>query len=68
MNDIAQNNVGMIDEKEAMRMIKVSSRMTISKYTKLYNFPKPIRTHPKQYLQSEVVQWILNGGINQKSY
>lgn len=46
MNDIAQNNVGMIDEKEAMRMIKVSSRMTISKYTKLYNFPNQSELTP----------------------
>ncbi|CDZ82709.1 TPA: AlpA family phage regulatory protein [Citrobacter koseri] len=61
------SNIEMIDEKEVMQMIRVSSRMTIWKYTKHHNFPKPIRTHPKQYLQSEVEAWILNGGINQKS-
>ena len=48
-------------------MLRVSSRMTIWKYTENYNFPKPIRTHPKQYLQSAVEAWILNGGVNQKS-
>lgn len=60
-------DIEMINEKEAMKMIRVSSRMTIWKYTELHNFPKPIRTHPKQYLKSEVEQWILNGGINQRS-
>lgn len=59
-------NIDIIDEKEVMGMIKVSSRMTIWKYTKLHNFPMPIRTHPKQYLKSEVETWILSGGINQK--
>ncbi|AKE61920.1 MULTISPECIES: helix-turn-helix transcriptional regulator [Enterobacteriaceae] len=62
------SDIEMINEKEVMRMIRVSSRMTIWKYTKHHNFPKPIRTHPKQYLQSEVEAWILNGGINQKSF
>ncbi|HED1420123.1 TPA: AlpA family transcriptional regulator [Kluyvera georgiana] len=60
-------DIEMIDEKEAMRMIRVSSRMTIRKYTEHYGFPKPIRTYPKQYLRSAVEAWILNGGINQKS-
>ncbi|WCF41961.1 helix-turn-helix transcriptional regulator [Enterobacter roggenkampii] len=59
--------IEMISEKEVMQMLKVSSRMTIWKYTENYNFPKPIRTHPKQYLQSAVEAWILNGGVNQKS-
>ncbi|MBL1816347.1 AlpA family transcriptional regulator, partial [Klebsiella pneumoniae] len=31
------------------------------------NFPKPVRTYPKQYLRSAIVEWILNGGVNQKS-
>ncbi|HHB9108081.1 TPA: helix-turn-helix transcriptional regulator [Klebsiella pneumoniae] len=57
----------MITEKEVMQMMRVSSRMTIWKYTERYNFPKPIHTHPKQYLLSEVEAWILNGGINPKS-
>lgn len=60
-------DIEMIDEKEVMEMIRASSRMTIWKYTKRYNFPKPIRTHPKQFLKFEVVEWILNGGINQRS-
>lgn len=41
-------DIEMINEKEAMRMIHVSSRMTIRKYTEHYGFPKPIRTYPKQ--------------------
>lgn len=61
------NDIEMIDEKEVMGMIKVASRMTIWKYTKKHAFPMPVRTHPKQYLKSGVVAWILNGGINQKS-
>lgn len=60
-------DVEMITEQEAMRMLKVSSRATIWKYTEKNNFPKPIRTHPKQYLKSAVENWILSGGINQKS-
>ena len=60
-------DIEMIDEEEAMRMIRVSSRVTIRKYTERYNFPKPVRTYPKQYLRSAIVEWILNGGINQKS-
>ncbi len=34
-------DIEMIDEEEAMRMIRVSSRVTIRKYTERYNFPKP---------------------------
>ncbi|MDN6449971.1 MAG: AlpA family transcriptional regulator, partial [Enterobacterales bacterium] len=34
---------------------------------KKYNFPKPVRTHPKQYLRSDVDHWIINGGVNQRS-
>lgn len=60
-------DIEMINEKEVMKMIRVSSRMTIWKYTEQHNFPKPIRTHPKQYLRSEVEAWILNGGVNPKS-
>ncbi len=55
-------DIEMIDEEEAMRMIRVSSRVTIRKYTERYNFPKPVRTYPKQYLRSAIVEWILNGG------
>lgn len=54
-------DIEMIDEEEAMRMIRVSSRVTIRKYTERYNFPKPVRTYPKQYLRSAIVEWILNG-------
>lgn len=58
-------DIEIINEKEVMQMIRVSSRMTIWKYTEHYNFPKSIP--PKQYLRSEVEAWILNGGINPKS-
>ncbi|CAH1473244.1 AlpA family transcriptional regulator [Klebsiella quasipneumoniae] len=54
-------DIEMIDEEEAMRMIRVSSRVTIRKYTERYKFPKPVRNYPKQYLRSAVVEWILNG-------
>ncbi|MEI2602703.1 AlpA family phage regulatory protein [Erwinia aphidicola] len=60
-------NIDFIDEKEVMEKLKISSRMTIYNYTKKFNFPRPIRTHPKQYLEAEVNNWILNGGTNQKS-
>ncbi|WP_270495195.1 MULTISPECIES: AlpA family transcriptional regulator [Enterobacteriaceae] len=60
-------DIEIIPEQEAMRMLKVSSRATIWKYTKNHNFPKPIKTHPKQYLKSAVENWILSGGINQQS-
>ncbi len=33
-------DIEMIDEEEAMRMIRVSSRVTIRKYTERYNFPQ----------------------------
>lgn len=59
-------NIEMINEKEVMQIMHVSSRMTIWKYTENHNFPKPIRTHPKQYLRSAVEEWILNGGVNQR--
>lgn len=60
-------NIEMISEKDVMEKLKVSSRMTIYKYTKEFNFPRPVRTHPKQFLQAEVENWILNGGVNQRS-
>lgn len=60
-------NIEFIDEKEVMEKLKISSRMTIYNYTKKFNFPRPVRTHPKQYLEAEVNNWILNGGTNQKA-
>jgi len=60
-------NIEMIEEKEVMKQLKVSSRMTIWNYTKNYGFPLPVRTRPKQYLLADVERWILNGGINQRS-
>lgn len=62
------SNIEIIGEKEVMAKLKVSSRMTIYNYTQKFGFPKPVRTHPKQYLLAEVEGWILNGGINQKSF
>ncbi|SFN78577.1 Prophage CP4-57 regulatory protein (AlpA) [Izhakiella capsodis] len=56
-----------VKEQEVMDMVGVRSRMTIYKYTKCYNFPKPITMYPKQYLRADVEYWILNGGINQRS-
>lgn len=60
-------NTNFVDEKEVMKKLKISSRMTIYNYTKKFNFPRPVRTHPKQYLEAEVESWILNGGVNQRS-
>lgn len=60
-------NIEMISEKEVMEKLKVSSRMTIYNYTKKFSFPRPVRTHPKQYLLAEVDNWILKGGTNQKA-
>ncbi|MDK1241297.1 AlpA family transcriptional regulator [Cronobacter sakazakii] len=60
-------NTEMISEKEVMEKLKVSSRMTIWTYTHKLGFPKPVRSRPKLYLLAEVEQWILNGGVNQRS-
>lgn len=54
-------------ESEIMAKLEITSRTTIYKYSKLHNFPKPVRTHPKAYLHSAVEEWILRGGINQLS-
>lgn len=60
-------NTEMIKESEVMLKLEISSRQTLWNYVKKYNFPKPVRTHPKQYLRSEVDHWIINGGVNQRS-
>ena len=60
-------NINLIPEKEVMAKLGISSRQTMYNYQSKHCFPKPVRTHPKAYLESEVDQWILNGGINQKS-
>ncbi len=60
-------DIEMIQEKDVMAKLKISSRMTIYNYTVKFGFPKPVRTHPKQFLLAEVEAWILNGGINQKA-
>lgn len=57
----------MIKEPEAMKLLGISSRMTIAKYIREYNFPKPVTTYPKQFLLAEVEAWILSGGVNQKA-
>lgn len=56
----------LIKEEEVMAKLHVSSRTTMWKYCRQYNFPKPVRTHPKAYLRSAVDEWLLKGGINQK--
>ncbi|WP_071998255.1 MULTISPECIES: AlpA family transcriptional regulator [unclassified Serratia (in: enterobacteria)] len=58
--------LNLIEEKEVMQRLKVSSRQTIYTYQKKFGFPMPIRTHPKAYLEEAVVKWILNGGVNPK--
>lgn len=60
------NEVNLISEKEVMRKLGIASRQTMYNYQTRHFFPKPIRTHPKAYLEHAVNQWILNGGINQK--
>ncbi|HGM6858982.1 TPA: helix-turn-helix transcriptional regulator [Serratia rubidaea] len=60
-------NTNLIPEKEVMAKLGISSRQTMYNYQSKHCFPKPVRTHPKAYLESAVDQWILNGGINQKS-
>ncbi|HEJ7134746.1 TPA: AlpA family phage regulatory protein [Serratia marcescens] len=59
--------LNLISEKEVMSQLGISSRQTMYNYQKKHCFPKPIRTHPKAYLENAVNQWILNGGINQKA-
>ncbi|KNA30100.1 helix-turn-helix transcriptional regulator [Pantoea ananatis] len=56
----------MISEKKIMETLGISSRQTMAKYIKKYNFPQPVTVYPKQFLQAEVEKWILNGGVNQK--
>jgi predicted DNA-binding transcriptional regulator AlpA len=59
-------DIHLIPEKEVMAKLGISSRQTMYNYQSKHCFPKPVRTHPKAYLESAVNQWILNGGINQK--
>lgn len=58
--------IEMISEKKIMETLGISSRQTMAKYIKKYNFPQPVTVYPKQFLQAEVEKWILNGGVNQK--
>jgi len=60
-------NINMISEKQVMAVLGISSRQTMAKYIKKYKFPQPVTVYPKQFLQTEVENWILNGGVNQKS-
>ncbi|PVD43456.1 AlpA family transcriptional regulator [Serratia liquefaciens] len=60
------NEINLISEKDVMVKLGISSRQTMYNYQNKHCFPKPIRTHPKAYLENAVNQWILNGGINQK--
>ncbi|HEP0988256.1 TPA: AlpA family phage regulatory protein [Serratia marcescens] len=59
-------DINLISEKDVMKKLGISSRQTMYNYQNKHYFPKPIRTHPKAYLENAVNQWILNGGINQK--
>lgn len=56
----------LMKESEVMAKLEITSSTTIYKYCKLHNFPKPVRTHLKAYLRSDVDRWILNGSINQR--
>jgi predicted DNA-binding transcriptional regulator AlpA len=58
----------LIKEKEVMEKLEITSRTTMWKYCHIYNFPKPVRTHPKSYLRRDVEAWILRGGVNQQSF
>ncbi|EMY0668506.1 AlpA family phage regulatory protein [Serratia marcescens] len=60
-------DINLIPEKEVMAKLGISSRSTMYTYQNKHCFPKPVRTHPKAYLENAVNQWILNGGINQKA-
>ncbi|HFK7184702.1 TPA: helix-turn-helix transcriptional regulator [Serratia odorifera] len=60
-------DINLIPEKEVMAKLGISSRQTMYNYQNKHGFPKPVRTHPKAYLESAVDQWILNGGFNQKA-
>lgn len=56
--------LNLIAETEVMQRLKITSRQTIYSYQKKFGFPLPIRTHPKAYLETEIVKWILNGGVS----
>ncbi|MEB6378823.1 AlpA family transcriptional regulator [Leclercia adecarboxylata] len=56
----------LMQEKEVMELLGISSRQTIWNYTHRHRFPKPVKTHPKVYLREAVLSWILNGGVNPK--
>jgi len=60
-------NITMIKENEVMLKLNISSRSTIAKYIAKYNFPKPVTTYPKQFLLTDVENWILNGGVNPRA-
>lgn len=58
-------DIKLFPEKKVMEKIGILSRQIMYTYRNKYRFPKPVRTHPKAYLENAVDQWILNGGINQ---
>ena len=62
------SSVKLIQEEEVMKKLHVISRTTMWKYCQMHNFPKPVRTRPKAYLESAVDDWIINGGTNQKAF
>ncbi|HGM4680459.1 TPA: helix-turn-helix transcriptional regulator [Serratia marcescens] len=67
MSEANMEDIHLIPEKDVMKKLGISSRQTLYNYQNKHCFPKPIRTHPKAYLENAVNQWILNGGINQKA-
>lgn len=64
---MGNENSSLIEEREVMSILGVSSRQTIWNYTHRHNFPKPVKTHPKAYLREAFNHWLQNGGVNQKS-
>lgn len=61
------NPLAMMNEEEVMDLLKIKARSTLWGYKAHHKFPLPVRTRPNQYLQAQVEQWILNGGVNQSS-
>ncbi len=55
----------MLSEEEVMSILRIKARSTLWGYTKRHGFPRPVRTHPKQYLKTQVEQWIMSGGTSQ---
>lgn len=59
-------NIKLITETDAMKKPGITSRQTMCNYQIKHGFPRPIRTHPKAYLENAVNQWILNGASTRR--